>query len=155
MIVGLQSQCISNEVCNSCITCNVVTFVSFVSIVSLVSVVSLCYVVQTRVGSASGRRRRSRTRLAPLQFKEERISLCHPERSAGSLSGERSCAALRMTLLALRMTLLHRLRLTRTSSSLNCSGACLVPTIYGPGELIGSLAAFPRKKRHYVPDSCS
>jgi len=38
-----------------------------------------------------------------------RDSLCHPERSAGSLSSERSCAAL-------RMTLLHRLRLTRNSS---------------------------------------
>src|SRR5258708_38635154 len=37
--------------------------------------------------------------------------------SEGSLSGERSCAAL-------RMTLLHRLRLTRKSPSLKCSGAC-------------------------------
>ncbi len=46
-------------------------------------------------------------------FKEETISLCHPERSAGSLAGQRSCAAL-------RMTRLNRLRLTRTSSSLKC-----------------------------------
>src|SRR5260221_3470192 len=48
---------------------------------------------------------------APLHFKEETIALCHPERSAGSRSGERSCAAL-------RMTKLKRLRLTRTSSYL-------------------------------------
>src|SRR5712692_4658638 len=52
---------------------------------------------------------------APIHFKEETISLCHPERSEGSLSGERSFAAL-------RMTLLHRLRLTRKTSYLKCIG---------------------------------
>jgi len=46
---------------------------------------------------------------APIDFKEESISLCHPERSEGSLAGQRSFAAL-------RMTLLHRLRLTRNTS---------------------------------------
>src|SRR2546421_9145711 len=46
-----------------------------------------------------------------IHFNEETISLCHPERSEGSLSGERSFAPL-------RMTLLHRLRLTRKTSSL-------------------------------------
>jgi hypothetical protein len=43
----------------------------------------------------------------------ESISLCHPERSEGALAGQRSFAAL-------RMTLLHRLRLTRKSSYLKC-----------------------------------
>src|SRR5260370_40140588 len=56
----------------------------------------------------------------PLHFKEESISLCHPERSEGSLAGQRSFAALRMTLLPLRMTLLNRLRLTRNSSYVKC-----------------------------------
>src|SRR6266480_4996926 len=41
--------------------------------------------------------------------------LCHPERSEGSLSGERSFAAL-------RMTLLNRLRLTCKASYLKCIG---------------------------------
>src|SRR2546429_4340122 len=44
-----------------------------------------------------------------IHFNEETISLCHPERSEGSLAGQRSFAAL-------RMTLLHRLRLTRNTS---------------------------------------
>ena len=44
---------------------------------------------------------------APIHFKEETLSLCHPERSEGSLAGPRSFAAL-------RMTLLKRLGLTRT-----------------------------------------
>src|SRR6266487_3642621 len=57
------------------------------------------------------RTRRGGGRLRPIHFKEESISLCHPERSEGSLSGERSFAAL-------RMTLLPRLRLTRRTSSL-------------------------------------
>ncbi len=56
-----------------------------------------------------------------IHFKEETTSLCHPfaslrassERSEGSLAGERSFAAL-------RMTLLNRLRLTRNTSSLKC-----------------------------------
>ena len=43
------------------------------------------------------------------------ISLCHPERSEGSLAGQRSFAAL-------RMTILHRLRLTRKTSDLKCIG---------------------------------
>jgi hypothetical protein len=30
-----------------------------------------------------------------------------------------------------------------------------VPAIHGPGELIGSLAVFPRKKWDHLPDSCS
>src|SRR2546421_7344317 len=50
---------------------------------------------------------------APIHFQEETISLCHPERSEGSLAGQRSFAAL-------RMTLLKRLRLTRKTSSLQC-----------------------------------
>ena len=50
-----------------------------------------------------------------LHFKEETISLCHPERSEGSRSGERSFAAL-------RMTILKRLPLTRKTSSLQCIG---------------------------------
>src|SRR5258708_30516726 len=37
--------------------------------------------------------------LARIHFKEETISLGHPEGSEGSLYGERSFAALRMTLL--------------------------------------------------------
>jgi len=49
--------------------------------------------------------------------------LCHPERSEGSLSGERSFAAL-------RMTLLNRLRLTCKTSYLKCIGP-------GPCTLIG------------------
>src|SRR2546428_13978417 len=48
-----------------------------------------------------------------IHFKEETVSLCHPERSEGSLFGERSFAAL-------RMTILHRLRLTRKTSYLKC-----------------------------------
>jgi hypothetical protein len=52
---------------------------------------------------------------APLHFKEETISLCHPSLRSGSRAGQSSFAAL-------RMTLLNRLRLTRTSSSLQCSG---------------------------------
>src|SRR5881296_3178878 len=55
---------------------------------------------------------------APIHFQEETISLCHPERSEGSLAGQRSFAAL-------RMTLLYRLRLTRTTSYLKCIGACV------------------------------
>ena len=50
-------------------------------------------------------------------FKEETISLCHPEHSEGSPSSERSFAAL-------RMTLLHRLRLTRNTSSLKWIVPC-------------------------------
>ncbi len=46
-----------------------------------------------------------------IHFKYKTISLCHPERSEGSLSGERSFAAL-------RMTLLNRLRLTHKTSYL-------------------------------------
>src|SRR5258708_20866968 len=53
----------------------------------------------------------------PIHFKEETISLCHPERSEGSLVGQRSFATL-------RMTRLHRLRLTRTSSYLKGIGVC-------------------------------
>src|SRR5439155_13798682 len=45
--------------------------------------------------------------------KEETISHCHPERSEGSVSSERSFAAL-------RMTMLKRLRLTRNTSYLKC-----------------------------------
>ncbi len=44
-------------------------------------------------------------------FKEETISLCHPERSEGSHAGQRSFATL-------RMTLLNRSCLTRKLSSL-------------------------------------
>src|SRR5207302_6712133 len=58
--------------------------------------------------------------LLSIHFKEESISLCHPERSEGSLSGERSFAAL-------RMTILNRLRLIRKTSSLKWIGACLCP----------------------------
>src|SRR6266699_1268915 len=53
--------------------------------------------------------------LGPIHFKEETIWLCHPERSEGSLSGERSFAPL-------RMTILNRLRLARKTSSLKCIG---------------------------------
>src|SRR2546426_5761371 len=53
----------------------------------------------------------------PIHFKEETVSLCHPERSEGSLAGQRSFAAL-------RMTILKRLRLTRKTSSLKCIGPC-------------------------------
>src|SRR6266446_10678806 len=53
----------------------------------------------------------------PIHFKEETVSLCHPERSEGSLAGQRSFAAL-------RMTILHRLRLTRKTSYLKCIGPC-------------------------------
>src|SRR6266568_4175102 len=49
----------------------------------------------------------------PIHFKEETIWLCHPERSEGSLFGERSFAPL-------RMTILNRFRLTRKTSSLKC-----------------------------------
>src|SRR5258708_1357321 len=49
-----------------------------------------------------------------IHFKEETISLCHPEQSEGSLAGPRSFALL-------RMTRLHRLRLTRNSSYLSNS----------------------------------
>ena len=41
------------------------------------------------------RTRRGGGRLRPIHFKEESISLCHPERSEGSLAGQRSFAALR------------------------------------------------------------
>src|SRR6266849_807026 len=58
---------------------------------------------------------------APIHFKEETISLCHPERSEGSLTGQRSFAAL-------RMTLLNRLRLTRNTSYLKCIGPCGRPS---------------------------
>ncbi len=51
----------------------------------------------------------------PIHFKEETLSLCHPERREGSLAAERSFAAL-------RMTRLHRLRLTRNTSSLKRIG---------------------------------
>ena len=44
------------------------------------------------------RTRRGGGRLRPIHFKEESISLCHPERSEGSLAGQRSFAALRMTM---------------------------------------------------------
>src|SRR5436853_5292854 len=57
----------------------------------------------------------------PRHFKEETISLCHPERSEGSVSDERSFASL-------RMTRLHRLHLTRTTSSLKCLGPCVRPS---------------------------
>src|SRR2546422_9177011 len=50
-----------------------------------------------------------------IHFKEETVSLCHPERSEGSPAGQRSFAAL-------RMTILHRLRLTRKTSYLKCIG---------------------------------
>src|SRR5438105_9800973 len=53
----------------------------------------------------------------PIHFKEETISLCHPERSEGSLSGERSFAPL-------RMTILNRLRLTRKTSYLKWIEPC-------------------------------
>jgi len=56
-------------------------------------------------------------RLWAIHFKEETLSLCHPERSEGSLSGERSFAAL-------RMTILPRLRLTRKTSYLKCIAPC-------------------------------
>ncbi len=58
----------------------------------------------------------------PRHFKDETISLCHPfasreaqalSASFGSLCGQRSFAAL-------RMTLLHRLHLTRNTSYLKC-----------------------------------
>src|SRR5947209_3806533 len=52
-----------------------------------------------------------------ISGEEESIWLCHPERSEGSLSGERSFAAL-------RMTILNRLRLTRKTSSLK---KCIAP----------------------------
>ncbi len=53
----------------------------------------------------------------PIHFKEETVSLCHSERSEESLSGERFFAAL-------RMTILHQLRLTRKTSYLKCIGPC-------------------------------
>ena len=59
------------------------------------------------------RLQRRSSRYRPIHFKKETIALCHPERSEGSLSGERSFALL-------RMTLLNRLRLTRNSSYLKC-----------------------------------
>jgi hypothetical protein len=63
--------------------------------------------------------------LWPIHFKEESISLCHPfaslragsERSEGPLSGQRSFASL-------RMTILPRLRLTRKTSSLKWIVPC-------------------------------
>src|SRR5438105_13481814 len=61
----------------------------------------------------------------PIHFKEETISLCHPERSEGSLSGERSFAPL-------RMTLLKWLRLTRKTSSLKWIGPKRTPTMGDP-----------------------
>jgi len=82
----------------------------------------------------SGRGKPTGRGQAPIHFKEETISLCHPERSAGSRAGRRSCAALRMTLLPLRMTILNRLRLTRTSSSLKCIALCAPP---GRGDASG------------------
>src|SRR6266566_1050646 len=58
---------------------------------------------------------------------------CHPERSAGSLSGERCFAEFPLSAAhGLRMTRLHRLRLTRNSSSLKCIGACPCPGIQPP-----------------------
>src|SRR5260370_26602748 len=70
-----------------------------------------------RSGSSSGLSRNLPLRggQAPPHFKEESISLCHPERTAGPLAGQGSCAALSTTLLT-------RFRLTRTSSYLKCSG---------------------------------
>src|SRR5437588_2615844 len=52
-----------------------------------------------------------------IHFKEETISLCHPERSEGSLPAQRS-------FVALRMTILNRLRLTRNTSSLKWIAPC-------------------------------
>ena len=63
------------------------------------------------------RTRRGGERLRPIHFKEESISLCHPERSEGSPSGQRSFAAL-------RMTNLPGLRLTRKTSSLKWIVPC-------------------------------
>src|SRR5438067_466541 len=60
---------------------------------------------------------------APIHFQEETISLCHPERSEGSLAGQRSFAAL-------RMTLLKRLRLTRKTSSLKWIAPCGCQVLY-------------------------
>src|SRR5438445_13783140 len=54
--------------------------------------------------------------LLSIHFKEESISLCHPERRGGSLSGERSFAALRMTVLT-------RLRAIARSSCCQWIGA--------------------------------
>src|SRR5690349_21026620 len=55
--------------------------------------------------------------LRAMHFKYETIVLCHPERSEGSPPDKRSFASL-------RMTLWHWLRLTRTTCSLKCIGAC-------------------------------
>src|SRR6266487_4026041 len=63
---------------------------------------------------------------SPIHFKYETISLCHPERSEGSLAGQRSFAEFTLSgANVLRMTLLYRLRLTRTTSYLKCIGACV------------------------------
>jgi hypothetical protein len=66
--------------------------------------------------------------LPPIHFKEEIISLCHPEHSEGSLAGQRSFAVLRACPERSEgMTILPRLRLTRKTSSLKWIGACPCP----------------------------
>src|SRR5436309_14900406 len=78
-----------------------------------------------------------------IHFKEETISLCHPERSEGSLSGERSFAAL-------RMTLLKRLRLTRKTSSLKCI-APKPPPVAAPLDPASSPTMITKIKENYTP----
>ena len=74
--------------------------------------------------------------LLSIHFKEESISLCHPERSEGSLSGERSFAAL-------RMTILNRLRLIRKTSSLKWIGPCGRSDISEEFQVAGGFTGFP------------
>src|SRR5437773_10443621 len=81
----------------------------------------------------------------PIQFKYETISLCHPERSEGSLAGQRSFAEFTLSgANGLRMTLLHRLRLTRTTSSLKCIGPCPRPRSVPTSSLGGPAPALAR-----------
>src|SRR5438067_1942389 len=87
-----------------------------------------------RIGTGSqayaGNKKRQRYRVYtdgqaqnPIHFKEETISLCHPERSEGSLAGQKSFAPL-------RMTILKRLRLTRNTSYLKWIGRKTCPTAF-------------------------
>src|SRR3989440_6752311 len=77
-----------------------------------------------------------------IHFKEETISLCHPERSEGSLSGKRSFAPL-------RMTLLNRLRLTRNTSYLKGIG------LWGPFLLLSGIGFLEAGSRGKAPGGVS
>src|SRR5260370_41288304 len=78
-----------------------------------------------------------------IHFKEEIISLCHPERSEGSLAGHRSFPAL-------RMTLLPRLRLTHRTSSLKCIGPKGLHPPHPPRPPLRVWRAIKRKVRYLL-----